>query len=209
MIFIPVIATSLFLFGCRSSKVISPSATTSGSSLGVEIQKSPAQLYAEDKSATTLRAWGFYNGFADDNLESVAAANARAELSNQIAVLSSQALTNFTDRCDKQGMAGGEMAKKKIKDTKVTDEIKSVSENLISGSKIAVSNRYGQSDGTQTVYVCVEIDPNVIANKIKNDAAIINAITDDEQMKIAFKEQMFNESMKESFEQFRAKASGK
>ena len=86
--------------------------------------------------------------------------------------------------------------------------MKVVSENLIQGAKVVKANRYRQADGTETAFVCVELDPSVVANKIRNEAEIINAISDNEAMKIAFKSQMFDETMQESFEQFRAAQAG-
>ena len=175
----------------------------SGSSLGMEIAKSPAQQYAEAADATTMRAWASYNGFADDQLENVAAGIARGELSNMLAVFVENALTDYVDRVTKQGQTSDGAAKKKIKDDEVQTKLKVVSEALIKGSKMVRSNRYAQADGTHTAYVCVEIVPQMIAEKIKNDAALINAITDDEALKIAFKSKMFDEEMQNSFERFR------
>lgn len=177
--------------------------SASANSLGVEIAKSPAQQYAEAADATTMRAWASYNGFADDQLEQVAANIARGELANMLAVFVQNALEDFVDRATVQGQTSDGAAKKKIKDDEVQTKLKVVSEALIKGSKMVRSNRYGQADGTHTAYVCVEIEPKMIAEKIKNDAALINAISDDERLKIAFKSKMFDEEMQSSFERFR------
>lgn len=177
--------------------------SASANSLGVEIAKSPAQQYAEAADATTMRAWASYNGFADDQLEQIAAGIARGELSNMLAVFIQNSLENFVDRSVKQGQTGDGAAKARIKDDKVQTKLKAASEELIKGSKMVRSNRYGQADGTHTAYVCVEIEPKMIAEKIKNDAALINAISDDERLKIAFKSKMFDEEMQSSFERFR------
>lgn len=177
--------------------------SASANSLGVEIAKSPAQQYAEAADATTMRAWASYNGFADDQLEQVAAGIARGELANMLAVFVQNALEDFVDRATVQGQTSDGAAKKKIKDDEVQTKLKVVSEALIKGSKMVRSNRYGQPDGTHTAYVCVEIEPKMIAEKIKNDAALINAISDDERLKIAFKSKMFDEEMQSSFERFR------
>lgn len=178
------------------------------SSLGQEVAKSPAQLYAEDPEAESIRAWAFYNGFSDDQLEAVAADLARGNLSNSLTVFVQNALENFVDRLSKQGLTNEGIAKKKVKDDKTTSKLKVVSENLIQGAKVVKANRYRQADGTETAFVCVELDPSVVANKIRNEAEIINAISDNEAMKIAFKSQMFDETMQESFEQFRAAQAG-
>lgn len=177
--------------------------SASANSLGVEIAQSPAQQYAEAADATTMRAWASYNGFADDQLEQVAAGIARGELSNMLAVFVENALGDFVDRATMQGQTSDGAAKKRIKDDVVQTKLKVVSAALIKGSKMVRSNRYGQADGTHTAYVCVEIEPKMIAEKIKNDAALINAISDDERLKIAFKSKMFDEEMQGSFERFR------
>jgi len=177
------------------------SVSTNG--LGVEIAESPAQQYAKAADATTMRAWASYNGFADDQLELVAAGIARGELANMLAVFVENALGGFVDRAAMQGLTSDGAAKKKIKDDEVQTKLKVVSEALIKGSKMVRSNRYGQADGTHTAYVCVEIEPKMIAEKIKNDAALINAISDDERLKIAFRSKMFDEEMQSSFERFR------
>ena len=211
----------MFMVSCGSSKKVQDDAMmmqmmqmmqqqsqgqqkASANSLGVEIAKSPAQQYAEAADATTMRAWASYNGFADDQLEQVAAGMARGELANMLAVFVQNALENFVDRATIQGQTSDGAAKRKIKDDEVQTKLKVVSEALIKGSKMVRSNRYGQTDGTHTAYVCVEIEPKMIAEKIKNDAALINAISDDERLKIAFKSKMFDEEMESSFEKFRS-----
>ena len=178
------------------------------SSLGQEVAKSPAQLYAEDPKAESLRAWAFFNGFSDDQLEAVAADLARGNLSNSLTAFVQNALENFVDRLSKQGLTSEGIAKNKVKDDKTTSKLKVVSEGLIQGSKVVVANRYRQADGTETAYVCVELDPSIVADKIRNEAEIINAISDNEAMKIAFKSKMFDETMEDTFEQFRAAQAG-
>jgi hypothetical protein len=118
------------------------------------------------------------------------------------------ALENFVDRLSKQGLTSEGIAKKKVKDEKTTSKLKVVSEGLIQGAPVVVANRYRQADGTETAYVCVELDPSIVADKIRNEAEIINAISDNEAMKIAFKSKMFDETMADTFEQFRAAQAG-
>lgn len=173
--------------------------------LGEEVAKSPAQIYAEDPTADKIRAWALFNGFEDDNLEAVAAQIARGNVSNTLEVLVEDALSNFVDRVTQQGATSEGVAKKKIQDAKVASKLKTVSENLIKGAKVVKSNRYRQKDGTYTAYVCVELDPAVVANAIKNEQDIINAISFNEQMKIMWKSKMFDEEMKSSFEKLKEK----
>jgi hypothetical protein len=174
------------------------------SGLGREVAKSPAQFAAEDPNATQARAWGSYNGFPDDDLEYAATNIARGKLSESLSIWVQTAFSNFVDRMTKEGLTSDGMAQKKVRDENTTNKIKNVSENLIQGSKVIVSNRYRQANGTETAYVCVELDPQIVINKMKNDASIINAITDDEQLKIKIKSHMFDKEMADTFDQYRA-----
>ena len=172
-------------------------------SLGESIAKSPAQEYAEAADATTMRAWASYNGFPDDNLEAIAAATARGELSNMIATLAKSSLENFADRMSKEGLSNEQLTRKKQRIEQVQTKIASVSENLITGSKIVRSNRYGQKNGTHTAYVCVELDPQIIANKLKKEAEVMEIFNENEEMKAAFMSKKFDESMQDEFEKLR------
>ena len=179
------------------------------STLGEEVAKSPAQIAAEDPNAPNLRAWGFFNDFADDDLENAATNMARGKLSESLSSWVQTSFANFVDRMTKEGLTSDGMARKKVRDANTTSKIKSVSESLVEGAKPIVSNRYAQPDGTHTAYVCVEIDPNIVIKKIQNDAAILQAITEDEALMIKFKSHLFEEEMKESFEQMRAAKANK
>ena len=101
------------------------------------------------------------------------------------------------------------MAQKKVRDENTTNKIKNVSENLVEGVKVIVSNRYAQANGTHTAYVCIEIDPNIVIQKVKNDAAILQAITEEEALMIKLKSKLFDEEMKDNFEQLRAAKAAK
>ena len=173
------------------------------SSIGVEIAKSQAQLYAEDPNATTMRAWSSYNGFPDDDLEFIAAQQARGELSNMISSMATSAFSSFADRLRKEGLIDGNLQKKISQDGKTTNKITVVAENLIKGSKVAVSNRYAQKDDTQTAYVCVEIDPAIVIEKIRNEKSIEEIFSEKEQLLNAFKSKKFEEEMQSSFERYK------
>lgn len=178
-------------------------------SLGEEIAKSPAQLAAEDPKAQNLREWAFYNGFADDDLEYVATNLAKGKLSESLSSWVQTSFANFVDRMAKEGLTSDGMAQKKVRDENTTNKIKNVSENLVEGVKVIVSNRYAQANGTHTAYVCIELDPNIVIQKVKNDAAILQAITEEEALMIKLKSHLFEEEMKGSFEQLRAAKAAK
>jgi hypothetical protein len=178
-------------------------------SLGEEIANSPAQLAAEDPKAQNLREWAVYNGFADDDLEYVATNLAKGKLSESLSSWVQTSFANFVDRMTKEGLTSDGMAQKKVRDENTTNKIKNVSENLVEGVKVIVSNRYAQANGTHTAYVCIEIDPNIVIQKVKNDAAILQAITEEEALMIKLKSHLFEEEMKGSFEQLRAAKAAK
>ena len=178
-------------------------------SLGEEIAKSPAQLAAEDPKAQNLREWAFYNGFADDDLEYVATNLAKGKLSESLSSWIQTSFANFVDRMTKEGLTSDGLAQKKVRDENTTNKIKVVSENLVEGLRPIVSNRYAQANGTHTAYVCIEIDPNIVIQRVKNDAAILQAITEEEALMIKFKSKMFDEEMKDDIEQMRAAKAAK
>ena len=186
-------ATLMLVSSCGAQK-----AATGG--MGQKKAKSEAQLYAEDPNATTIRAWALYNGFAEDNLEQRAAVLARQELSNTIATLVTGAIENYSDTYSKQQMGGTEgIDKRRTLSESSKDKVSSVTQELIRGSRIAVSDRYVQSDGTETAYVCVELDiPGVIDN-LKNNTDLQDVISKEEKLDIDFSSEVFSDSVSEEF----------
>ena len=156
-------------------------------SLGEEVAKSPAQIAAEDPNAQNLRAWSLYNGFPDDDLEYVATDLARGKLAETLSSWVQTSFAKFVDRMSKEGLTSDGMAQKKVRDENTANKIKNVSENLVEGAKVVVSNCYAQANGTHTAYVCVEIDPNIVIQKVKNDVSILQAITEEEALMMKFK----------------------
>lgn len=132
------------------------------STLGVQKEKSPAQIYAEDPDRETMRAWSFQTGLSSMNLEAYAAAKAIALLANQTSTLVSHAINIMED----------EMGARVL-----SEEIETVAKETIKGSRIAVSTRYVNRDGTETCYVAVEISIDDIIMNIRHSAKIQEAIT--------------------------------
>lgn len=213
---IPAIAIACaLLVSCGASKKAATSADSmqiqqepemlapQAKNLGAKKAKSEAQLYAEDPARTTLRDWAFYNGFPDDDLESIAATNARAKLSESIAMLVSRAIHNYANRYGQQDLGEEGILQRKKLDSKVETNIKSVSKELLVGSRIVISDRYVQKNGTETAYVCVEINPQVVAENIRKNGEIQRAINENEQLKIDFKSKEFEKEMAGSFEELK------
>ena len=186
-------ATLMLASSCGAQK-----AATGG--MGQKKAKSEAQLYAEDPNATTIRAWALYNGFAEDNLEQRAAVLARQELSNTIATLVTGAIENYSDTYSKQQMGGTEgIDKRRTLSESSKDKVSSVTQELIRGSRIAVSDRYVQSDGTETAYVCVELDIPGLIDNLKNNTDLQDVISKEEKLDIDFSSEVFSDSVSEEF----------
>lgn len=202
----------LTLFACGGSKQV-PVATTptppQPSSLGEAIEMDRCQLYAEDPTATSPRAWAKYNAFDMKNAQRYATALARADLAGQIATLVSDALEAYDEQYGK--MAGNGQEAKKVAEaaTQAKSQVKTVAEELIRGSRIAMSSFYRQADGTIDAYVCVEADYNAILEQLKKNAEIQRVISDTEKARVEQNMKDFEESMQESFEKLKAeKAKG-
>ena len=186
-------ATLMLVSSCGAQK-----AATGG--MGQKKAKSEAQLYAEDPNATTIREWALYNGFAEDNLEQRAAVLARQELSNTIATLVTGAIENYSDTYSKQQMGGTEgIDKRRTLSETSKDKVSSVTQELIRGSRIAVSDRYVQSDGTETAYVCVELDIPGLIDNLKNNTDLQDVISKEEKLDIDFSSEVFSDSVSEEF----------
>ena len=179
-----IVATS-----CSSSK-------SNGTAEVAVVHKSQVQLYAEDTTATTLRAWASYNGFPRQNIEQFAAMKARAELSRMVSALATNSIAEFVNK-----KRGEELISK---DT-IAERITLVSSNLLIGSRVVKSERYRLADGTHTAYVCVEMDPAALAATLQKQEEIINLFLEYEEMSADFNSQDFNETMEKCFEEFRTK----
>ncbi len=123
-------------------------------------EKSCAQKFAEDINRTTMRAWAQYSGFAHMNLEAYAAAAARANLAEQTSVLISRTI-------DVPKLSEGNTAL----------EMKSVAEETIKGSRVVMSDRYVQRNGSEICYVAVEISIDDIIKNIRQSEMIKEALS--------------------------------
>ena len=137
---------------------------------------------------------------AEDNLEQRAAVLARQELSNTIATLVTGAIENYSDTYSKQQMGGTEgIDKRRTLSESSKDKVSSVTQELIRGSRIAVSDRYVQSDGTETAYVCVELDIPGLIDNLKNNTDLQDVISKEEKLDIDFSSEVFSDSVSEEF----------
>ena len=197
-------AIAIVLVSCGTSKKTATVAK-SGEGLGEQIQKSPEQIYAEDPDAETLRAWGFRNGFENQNLESLSATVARAKLADEISTLVKTAVDIYENgaRIDNKSV-NGKAENVKTLESKDETKITAVSKELIRGSRIVMSDRYRQSDGTVTCYSAVEVNLKGVLDNIKKNASIQEAISESRREKIDFNSKKFEESMQAAFEELKA-----
>lgn len=197
-----VMVSALTLTSCGSSK-------KSGSTLGDMKEKSPAQLYAEDADRNNLRAWGQYNGFADQDLESFAATVARGKMSEEVSTLITKAVDIYQNNQKINNRSlGGQAEDVMTGESKGDLDVSAVSKELIAGSRVAVSNRYVQKDGTETCYVAVEISVDALINNAKQNSKLQEAISKSRKEEIVMDSKEFKESMQSAFEDLKA-AKGK
>lgn len=202
-----LMATAIALVACGTAKNTTSAtqdSATAQESLGTLIQKSQEQLFAEDPDADNLRAWASYNGFENQNLESFAATAARANLASEIATLVSTATDLYENgaRIDNKSVDG--MAENvKMAESKAENGIKAAAKELMRGSRIVMSNRYRQKDGTVTCYAAVEMNLKGVLNNIKNNASIQEAISQSRREQIDFNSKKFEEAMQSAFEELK------
>lgn len=198
------VAVAILLSACGTSKkAVNNSAAqqvVQDESLGTLIQKSREQLYAEDPDAENMRAWAMYNGFENQNLESFAAAAARANLATEIATLVKNAIEIYDNgaRIDNKAV-DGVAENVKTAESKGESKITAVAKELINGSRIVMSDRYRQKDGTINCFAAVEVDVKGVLKNIKNNASIQEAISESRKAKIDYNSARFDEAMQEAF----------
>lgn len=170
----------LFVYFCLLISLVS-CGSANKSTLGVLKEKSRAQQFAEDINRTTMRAWAQYTGFAHMNLEAYAAAAARALLAEQTSVLICRTIDI---RSESLG----------------TSEIKSIAEETIKGSRVVMSDRYVQRNGSETCHVAVEISIDDIVRNIRHSEMIQEALSKAAGGRVVdFDDTDFAETMTESF----------
>lgn len=139
--------------------------------------RSRAQKYAEKKSKDTIRAWAQYSGFASMDLESFAAAAARNKLAEAVEVYVETLTANYIDgvKSDKISEAGmavkGDEAHQRAE-----GGFKSVADALIRNSRVVMTDRYLQKDGTFVCCAAVEVRIDDIETVIATSKAVRDAL---------------------------------
>lgn len=192
------------LFSALIVVVFSTLTLTSCGSLGKQKAKSPAQKYAESVSTNTLCGWAQYNGFSDQNLEAFAATNARASLAKEIETYINTGIRIYDSKYSVRSVDVGE----KADGIKAGDEgdhgiVEEAAHAIISGSRVVMSDRYVQKDGTETCYTAVEINPDAVINYMKQNKEFKEAISRSRKEQIDYDSQMFKESMQQAFDELK------
>lgn len=166
--------------------------------------KSKAQKYAEKKSKNTIRAWAQYTGFSSMDLESFAAAAARAKLAESVEIFVDKMVEDYGQQTldngfNEKGMAqiGGESGQT------TGSNFKTVADALIRNSRVVMSDRYVQKDGTVVCCVAVEVGLNDIETVAKTSQAVKNAL---ESVGVKVDSPEYKEALKETRKDY---ASGK
>lgn len=175
---------------------ISPMADASSRKKVKKVKKTEEQKFAEDPNRTTVRAWASWNDFPTMNIEAIAAAEANAALAEQTARLVSRAI----DKLDESKIASEKGVNSNAQSVRAASQevkmkLSSDAKGIIKGSRVAMSSRYEEKDGTHTCYVAVEISVTDILNNIKNMGLIEDALGEDgESLE-------FNNHVNEQFEE--------
>lgn len=169
-----------------------------------KVKKSEEQKFAEDPNRDTMRSWAFWNDFPTMNLEAIAAADANAALAEQTARLVSRAIEKYEEskRAAERGKRG-DAKSVMVAEQKATAQVKSVAKEIIKGSRVAMSTRYEEKDGTHTCYVAVEISIDDILLNINNMNLVEEAMAAGEAGQLDVDSSEFEESMKESFQELK------
>ncbi len=197
-LFIVAIAT-LVVCSCGTTK----NSIGGRSTLGQEIQKSPAQLKAEDPNATTLRAYASYNAFESMNPARNATASARAALAESVASLVESGITHYAEQYGQESLSDGEIQKQMSANNNAKNELKQVAKELVTYAPVIETNQYEQADGTIIAHVCVELHPSKILESVRESKSYQEAVNKDQQNYIDFKSEQFGKSLQSAFEELK------
>lgn len=161
------------LTSCGSSK---ESATVG---LGPEIEKSPAQIYAEANRAT--RAWGNATHFRQQHATRLASNDARAKFAEEIAtaiLAATKSGAYGVAGYSSDGNTGSTATNQGATDNVL---VRSIAQNLVEKARVEKTSTYLTKDNQYLVYVAIEY----IGDLAKDAAeAFVKSLPEDEQDKI-------------------------
>lgn len=215
-----MVAAATMFISCGTTKQVQQYAPQNYSStsknqvanggLGAEVAKSPAQIYAEDPNATTLRAYASYNALPSMNVIALATNQARGELALSIAALVKAANTTYMEQYSKEQLSGQQIEQIMLANSSANQKIEQVAAELVRFAPVKVSNEYMQPNGTKTAHVAVELHPQNILKAIQENTEYQEAVNSKMQAEIDYKSEQYGQSLTQSFEELKqAKAEGK
>lgn len=189
-----VTAVLPLLFACGSSKKVA------------ETPKSPSQEvldYALNAPKGVLRGYGSYNDTEEWFAYKMAAAAARSEVAATISTQMESAAKAYKGKYGKESY-DNESIKRGDKDNEKRDEggFDQIAGEILQGAKVVKAAVVKESNGTLTVYACVEVDSDLIAQYAANNNKIKDLISEDEKMTIDFHREEFENALKERFEKY-------
>lgn len=181
------------------------------SGLGIEKEKSPAQIYAEDPNRTTLRAYGSANALPNMYAKEMAADVARGALAAQLATLvergsaiaAGQHQQGASSSETRQGVKEGQGKGVKEGQGKNDFAVRTFAQELIRYAREVKENTYVQEDGSETSYVCVEISIPEVVTAIRSNQEFQEVINDEAKLKIDYQSQQFQKTMEAAFEELK------
>lgn len=173
-------------------------------SLGVEKAISPAQMYAESAPSGVQRAWASYNDIDPTIAMRGAAALARAELAAQIGVAVEDGIRLYRGKNSQYAADEQKSAQVSEGGGEDDNQIKTATDEIVEGSRIVKTNIYEQKNGTNDAYVCVEIDVDLILQRINNNTQIMDLISEQDKELTEQDRKDFENEMRDLFERYRS-----
>ncbi|MGN0190182.1 MAG: hypothetical protein ACI39U_00860 [Candidatus Cryptobacteroides sp.] len=193
------------LFACGSSKKVSQTVTET--SKPVETPKSSSQIvrdYAEAAPKGVLRGFGTYEDTEEWFAYKAASAIARSDIAATVAGKVTSAIKLYKGKYGAESY-NAEKTERSDKDAEKRDEgeIKEIAEEILQGARVVKSLVDKNPNGTYTVYCCVEVDSETLANYISGNSRIKSLVSEEEKMTIDFHRQEFENSLREEFDKFK------
>lgn len=192
LLFLSVLAVSLFLTSCGSSKSAQGGVNPYGEAVAVDI----CQTMAEESPQT--RAFGQAEHFNMSTARNLAAMEARAEFSSRVGTAIKAALGKATLQ-DAQSYATEDAGAKVFDGLGVSVEsIESLSKNLISNTMIIkTSSYYNSKNKMYHVFVCVEYADGIDGMKKSIVNSINQQIPDEKKAELEFRIDEFEKGIEE------------
>ena len=157
------------------------------------VELSEAEQYAYSAPKGVLRAVGEYTLDEQGFAMRYAAAQARANLAEQISVKVKSGVELSRNSYKKGTITNDEV--KTARDTEGQDQqlIRQVCDEAVAGATIVKVSTYMLENGTYQVFVCVEADTKGVAKYVAENQKVQQLVTDDERVKIEYNRDQFRQ----------------